>query len=491
MKKLLIPIMLIAIITYSCNTDQNNNSTESKSKEVITIEYEDNGYLKQSIVEDIRDEQLRIKAVSAHEYSLPIVAVEQWHRGLLSEGDYGDWVIYKTRESKLPILTANATTPYVVTPVDLSESNYYIEIPRSSEDEGVIGGIIFDIYQSPASDLGILGPDKGKGGKYLLVGPESEIPAVHNADYVVRSSSNLNILGTRIIGKLSEEAFDKTLKKHKVYKVGESGDNQKFIYATDNPQWFGSQPRGLQYWEFLNSVLQNEPVVDRNRFILTQLRGTGIEIGKEFNPTEKQKEILIEAEDMGNAIAMVNTFSKVSYKEKHWKNRNWLYILNMEYLDHKHPNYYEVKEIGSYTYEAMSTSKGMILESRGKGSKYLGAYVDENKEWLDGKNTYVIVIPKDAPASQFWSLTVYDNDTRCLIINDQKKSDLSSVMNGVKVEADGSTKIFVGTKAPEGYENNWIQSNPEKGFFVYFRLYGPLESYYDKSWEMPNIKKIY
>ncbi len=149
---------------------------------------------------------------------------------------------------------------------------------------------------------------------------------------------------------------------------------------------------------------------------------------------------------MGNAIAMVNTFSKVSYKEKHWKNRNWLYILNMEYLDHKHPNYYEVKEIGSYTYEAMSTSKGMILESRGKGSKYLGAYVDENKEWLDGKNTYVIVIPKDAPASQFWSLTVYDNDTRCLIINDQKKSDLSSVMNGVKVEADGSTKIFVGTK---------------------------------------------
>lgn len=488
MERLIIPILAITFIVTGCNTD--TQKIENDGEKIIKVEYEENGYLKQNIVEDIRDEQLRIKAISAHEYSLPTVAVEQWRRGLLSEADYGDWVIYKTRESKLPILTANATTPYVVTPVDLAKSSYYIEIPASSAEEGVIGGIIFDIYQSPAADLGILGPDQGKGGKYLLVGPESEIPADHSADYVVRSSSNLNILGTRIIGKLSEEVFDKTLKKHKVYKVVDSGDNQKFVFASDNPDWFGCQPRGIAYWEYLNAVLQNEPVVDRNRFILTQLRGTGIEKGKEFNPTEKQKEILIKAEDMGNAIAMVNTFSKVSYKERHWKDRNWLYILNMQHLDHMHPNYYEVKEIGSYTYEAMSTSKGMILNSRGKGSKYLGAYVDENKEWLDGKNTYQIIIPKDAPASQFWSLTVYDNDTRCLIINDQKKSDLSSVMEGLKVEADGSTKVFVGPKAPEGYENNWIQSNPEKGFFVYLRLYGPLEPYYDKSWKMPDIKKI-
>lgn len=487
MNKLITPILLVIVIIIGCKPEIQIDKKEIK---VIKIEYEDNGYLKQSIVEKIRDEQLRIKAISAHEYALPIVAVEQWKRGLLTEADYGDWVIYRTRESKLPILTANATTPYVVTPVNLAESSYYIEIPASSNEEGIIGGIIFDIYQAPAADLGILGPDKGKGGKYLLVGPNSEIPADHNADYVVRSSSNLNILGTRIIGKLSNETFDRTLKKHKVYKVGETGENQKFVFATDKPNWFGCQPRGLKYWEYLNSVLQNEPVVDRNRFILTQLRGTGIEKGKAFNPTKKQKDILIQAEDMGNAIAMVNTFSKVSYKEKHWKNRNWLYILNMKYLDHMHPNYYEVKEIGSYTYEAMSTSKGMILKSIGKGSKYLGAYVDENKEWLDGKSTYEIVIPKNVPASQFWSLTVYDNDTRCLIINKQKKSDLSSVMKGIKIEADGSTKIFVGPKAPKGYEYNWIQSNPHKGFFVYLRLYGPQEEYYDKSWIMPDIVKV-
>jgi len=63
-------------------------------------------------------------------------------------------------------------------------------------------------------------------------------------------------------------------------------------------------------------------------------------------------------------------------------------------------------------------------------------------------------------------------------------------MENVKVESDGSTKIFVGKKAPEGYENNWGQSNPNKGFFVYLRLYGPLESYYDKSWIMPDVRKF-
>ncbi len=50
-----------------------------------------------------------------------------------------------------------------------------------------------------------------------------------------------------------------------------------------------------------------------------------------------------------------------------------------------HPNYYEVKEIASYTYEAVTTSAGMVLNNVGKGSKYLASYLDENKEVLDGR----------------------------------------------------------------------------------------------------------
>ncbi len=487
-KKLIALISLTGLIIGCTNPAlkkdmESGNQTEVKS---ITVKYEDNGYLDQSIIDEIRDEQVRIKAISAFEYALPIVGLEQWHKGFLTEANHGDWVIYDNRESKLPIITANTTTPYVVSFVNLAESSYYIEIPA-----GPIGGVINDIYQTPQTDLGAVGPDQGKGGKYLLVGPESEVPENNNADFIVKSKSNLVLIGTRIIG-LTGDAYEKTLKAHKIYKFGSNGDNQKFVNASASnaPKWMGYEPHGMEFWEDLNRVLQNEPVVDRNRFILTQLRGTGIEKGEAFNPDERQKEILVKAEDMGNAIAMVNTFSRESYKEKHWTDRSWLYILNMAHLDQIAPHFYEVQEIASYTYEAVTTSNGMVLSNVGKGSKYLGAYIDNDGNWLDGKNNYVVVVPKDAPANQFWSITVYDNDTRCIIQNTQGKSDISSVMEGLKVEDDGNTKIFIGDKAPEGYENNWIQSNPKKGFFVYLRLYGPLESFFDKSWKMPNVEKI-
>ncbi|MGB0776940.1 MAG: DUF1254 domain-containing protein [Flavobacteriaceae bacterium] len=475
MKSLIYSVLAIGVLASSCI---NEEQTELK------IKYESNGYLDQNSVPKIRAEHLKIKAISAYEYALPIVGLEQWHQGFLMEAEHGDWLVYKGYESKIPILTANTTTPYVISFLDLSETSYYVEIPA-----GPIGGLVIDIYQSPVSDLGVVGPDQGKGGTYLLLGPHATAPKKHKADYVIQSSSNLIFLGTRIIG-LEGEAYQQALRKHQIYPITQDGINQVFIDATNAPKWMGDQPHGLAYWKMVNDVLQNEPVVDRNRFILTQLRGTGIEKEKPFNPSEYQKSILIEAEEMGNAIAMVNTFSRESYKERHWPDRNWLYILNMEYLNQYAPNYYEVQEIASYTYEAITTSKGMVLNNIGSGSKYLGAYIDDQGNWLDGKHTYEFVIPKDAPANQFWSITIYDNDTRCIIQNAQGQSDISSVMKGLKTEKDGSVKVYVGPQAPEGYEKNWIQSNPEKGFFAYLRLYGPLESYYDKSWKMPDVKKV-
>jgi hypothetical protein len=280
MKKLLIVICVLAIIGMS--------TTGCAEKSLV--QFEDNGYLAPSTIEPIRDEQLRIKAISAHEYALPIVGMYQWCKGILQQAEYGDWLLYENRKTKVPILTANTTTPYVCAVADLSKSSYYIEIPA-----GPIGGLILNIYQSPQSDLGVVGPDKGKGGKYLLLGPDSKELANHDADYVVRSTSNLVFIGTRIIG-LKGNAYTKALKAHKLYKVGETGENQKFITATEDPQWWGYQPHGIEFWKVIDRVLQNEPVVDRNRFILTQLRDLGIEIGKPFGPSSHQKNILIDAE---------------------------------------------------------------------------------------------------------------------------------------------------------------------------------------------------
>ncbi|MDJ0572879.1 MAG: DUF1254 domain-containing protein [Pleurocapsa sp. MO_192.B19] len=317
------------------------------------IEYYDNGYLTEESVEKLRKEQYAIKATVAYEFALPIAAIQKWHLGFLEDGEYGDWVFYDNLAQKIPILTANQTTPYTVTYVNLAESCYYIEIPA-----GRIGGLILDIYQRPQSDLGVLGPDEGKGGKYLLVGPRQTEPAGHDAQWVIHSSCNLVFLGTRIIGA-DEETRNKLRRQHFVYKVGKSKENQKFIPGSESPNWVGCQSKGLQFWQDVYDVLKNEPVEGINRFILTLVRDLGITKSGGFNPNEEQQEILTNAAIEGDAIAMVNTFSKKSYKSRHWSDRNWRYILNQSRLDLMHPDYYEIKEIASFTYEAFSTSKGL------------------------------------------------------------------------------------------------------------------------------------
>ena len=491
MKKLLIATMLGASLTLlGCADEDKANTSENEGNANtfanINVEYYDNGYLKEDSVERLRVTQMEIQATTAYEFSIPIAGYQKWHLGFLQEASYGDWVFYDSYKQKAPILTANITTPYTATYIDLRESPYYIEIPA-----GRIGGLVLDIYQRPQADLGILGPDEGAGGKYIIVGPGQQVPEGHDADFVLESNSNLVFIGTRIIGYSADDR-DKLRRQHFVYKVGSDKSQQKYISASESPDWNGAPAREIQFWQDVFDVLQNEPIdaIAMNRNIWTLLRNTGISRSKGFHPDEEQTAVLTRAAIAGDAIAMVNTFSKKSYKSRHWPDRNYRYILNQQHLDLMHPDYYESKEIGSYTYEAYSTSKGMVLPTRNQGSKYLGVYIDENEKWLDGSNAYEVVVPPDAPAVDFWSFVVYDNTTRTPIINAQGDAIIGSKKANLKIEADGSVRVFLGPTAPQGYENNWVQTNVGEGFFMYFRLYGPTEAYYDKSWKLPDVKRI-
>ncbi len=422
---------------------------------------------------------------AAYEMAIPIAGYAAWWKGFLDEAEYGDWVLYDNYDQKSPILTSNITTPYTATYIDLSESPYYVEIPA-----GRIGGLVLDIYQRPQSDLGVLGPDQGQGGTYLLVGPGQEIPTGHMADYVIQSNSNLIFLGTRIIGE-DAEGTERLRKMHFVYKVGEDKSAQRWTQASESPTWMGHPARGIQFWKDVHAVLRGEPIdaIPTNRIILTLLRHSEVYRSEDFQPSPENARVLEEAAIVGDAIAMVNTFSKRSYKSKHWPDRNWRYILNQTQLDLMHPDYYEAKEIGSYTYEAFSTSRGMVLPTRNQGSKYLGIYLDDQEAWLDGGNTYVVTVPPDAPAADFWSFVAYSNRTRTPVLNSTRKGSVGS-LEELRQEADGSYQVYFGPEAPEGYEANWVQTIPGEGFFLYFRLYGPMEAFYDKSWKMSDPARV-
>ena len=156
--------------------------------------------------------------------------------------------------------------------------------------------------------------------------------------------------------------------------------------------------------------------------------------------------------------------------------------------DQRAEYYDQLDERAAWLYEAVTNDPAMHGQKTGKGQVYMGAYKDKDGDWLDGSKNYVLHVPPNAPAEAFWSITLYDVDTRCLIRNEQKIADRSSRMDLIK-NTDGSVDIYMGPDAPKGKEKNWIPTVAGKAWFPYFRLYSPKKAFLDRTWVLPDIEK--
>ena len=125
----------------------------------------------------------------------------------------------------------------------------------------------------------------------------------------------------------------------------------------------------------------------------------------------------------------------------------------------------------------------MVLKIVGAGSQYAIAAVDSKDNYLDGAKNYKLHIPANPPAKNFWSITVYDTQTRSMLQTDQQFPSIGSRAAGIQKEVDGSYELYFGPKAPQGHEQNWVQTISGKGWFTILRLYGPLEPWFDQSWK--------
>jgi len=99
---------------------------------------------------------------------------------------------------------------------------------------------------------------------------------------------------------------------------------------------------------------------------------------------------------------------------------------------------------------------------------------------------YVLHLPPNVPAETFWSITLYDVDTRCIIKNEQQIVDRSSRM-GLLENKGGSIDLYFGPNVPE---SNWIGTIDDLGFFTVLRLFSPTAPYFDKTWKPDDIVKI-
>lgn len=123
-------------------------------------------------------------------------------------------------------------------------------------------------------------------------------------------------------------------------------------------------------------------------------------------------------------------------------------------------------------------------------TQYMMAMADKDGNLLEAGKLYKIDVPPEMPVKQFWALTVYNRATMSFIYTDQERTTLSSYDIGkMKKNADGGVTLYVGPKAPDGLETNWIPTAGKRPLPC-MRFYGPTETFNDKSYKLPDFELV-
>jgi hypothetical protein len=377
-------------------------------------------------------------------------------------------------------LTPQTTTPYVMTEADVKDGPVVIEIGTP------VIGLVNDSFFRYVTDLGLVGKDQGKGGKYLLVGPdyEGDIPEGY---FVSKTSGYRHWVLMRIAakpGQSKEEAIEAFKKTFKIYPLADAKNPKPTEFVNlSNKQYNTIHANDAHFYEELNEVIQYEPASAWNPELVGLAGAIGIKKGQEFKPDARMKKILTEASTIANAYSRTVLFRPRNQDVYFYPGkRRWYSPLAGGSYEFLIDGERVLDDRLSFYYYATGSTPMMVKPMVGKGSVYEIGATDINGEPLDGGKTYKVTLPAPIPAKDFWSFMVYDNQTRSILETDQVAGGVDSNSKGVKLDADGSATVYFGPKPPEGQEGNWVQTMPGKGYNVLLRLYGPLEPWFDKTW---------
>lgn len=490
-------IAIAAIVLVGCNTQTNQDVVSLSdanlfgNEAIITnfgqIDLEHN-YITDESSEKLYDEMDLQRASQAYLWSLPMVAFKVWQieqDKAYGADKLGTIVILDTYQEKKGIVTGNLVTPYILSFFNLKDGPVVIEYPEGNTAAGIL-----DTWQKQAIALGPGSEDKGKGGKYIIVGPEDDISKYQKEGYYTKqNSSNIALLALRFIDpdpKIAEKFKDEI----KMGRLGKEVNKCTFIEGLDK-EWSSTPYRGIAYWETLNELLNTEPVKECDKYWMAMLEPLGIVKGQEFKPTERQKEILIKGAALGELMAR-NIQTNPRFVEPYWENTTWEKCFHFPYEQEDMIKVY-LDERVNWFYEAVTASQKMVNPQVGLGQAYMTTKRDSEGRLLRADKTYKLTVPANVPVKQFWSVTLYSENTRSPYDNGEgtlKSANIGSRDEGLNYNSDGSIDLYIGAKAPEGYESNYMKTVGEDGWFVYFRLYAPTEPFFDKTFSLPDFVMI-
>jgi hypothetical protein len=389
----------------------------------------------------------------------------------------------KLMDAKTVLLTANTETVYA-----LAHLNLRADGPTVVEAPPHMLGLMHDGLQRYIVDVGPLGPDKGKGGKFLVL-PPGYTGNAPDGYFVSRSptySVAFAVRGFQVDGKTDQAVA--LMKQIKIYPLAKASAPPPMQFLNGSNQDINTVfPDTLRYFELLAMLVNEEPAELFDPTERWQMQAIGIEKGKPFNPDERTKALLSEAARIGGAIARANTYASpaIAY---YYPNRKWQDASGSLSYTFTREGIPQVDARNNVYYMAAGNSPAMMDKNVGQGSQYLWTYRDASGEFLDGGKTYRLRVLPNIPAQNFWSVVVYDSLSRSELQNGQPLPSVSSYTKP-EVNADGTIDIVFGPNAPKD-GGNWIRTVPGKGWFPIFRFYSPTEAYFDKSWQLNDIELV-
>ena len=493
-----------------------------------TLEFKD-GAPSKATLEKVYDNLDFTFALRAFSDTLQGVSIHAVRKGLHDIGVKDNEVIVfsKLMDAKSLFLTANADTIYVIGSLDLTKGPMVIEVPSE------VLGTVQDAWFRWVIDMGLPGPDRGLGGKYLIVPPGYKGNLPEGGDFnIAHSRTNYGVWFVRAFlenGNDPKPTVDRIRKFTKVYPYEAGGVGTpiaEFLagkaklgrITTPPPTVFheGSgkvmntiPPNDWTYYEMLNEVVQQEPATALDPELMGPIAAIGIVKGKPFAPDARMKKILSEALAVANASSRSLFMNPRDRSWYYYPDASWQNMLFATGHEFETPiplitpqgvkpfpktGYRQLNARRAFFYGVTGITPAMAMRLPGIGSTYLWTMVDAQGNYFDGSKTYKVTLPKGIPAEKFWSFTVYDTMTRSMLDTPQRyprAGSQSYPSPAAKPNADGSTTVYFGPQQPSGVERgNWIQTMPGKGFFPCLRLYSPLEPFFSKQWRPSEVELV-
>jgi hypothetical protein len=456
------------------------------------------------------------------------------HRGFLEAGVADNEVLIFSEliDSRSLFLTANADTVYAGAFLDLTHGPVVLETPP-----GFLGALN-DYWGGWVLDVGLPGGDRGQGGRYLVVPPGHEGPLPEGGFFVARPGTLHVLLFGRLFLQHDDpapalELLRRTMKLYPYQPGGVGTSFASFLRGeahlariapppetTFHDRSGGAvntvPPSDVTYFDWLDEVVQQEPAGSLDPELMGPIAALGIVKGRPFAPDERMRRILAEAAAVANATARSQFMRPRDPSWYWWPGSAWLPLtLTISGHDFMTPppevegpvehglrtptgvrtfpstGYRRQDARIGFFYGVMCVSPAEAMRLSGVGSQYLVAMVDAGGAYLEGARSYRVTLPPDIPAASFWSLALYDTQTRSMLSTPQRwprAGNQAYPSPAAEADANGTTTVWFAPEQPDGVaRGNWIQTVPGQGWFVILRLYGPLESYFDRSWRLSEV----